>query len=149
VADVGSWARTVARRRGPLLVGVGLLMAGYLAGYLAGSVRESQAARGRHAATAVTLTGRVIVSNMGSRWIIFTPTARSTRTTTPTISGTSSGTVGRMPTAASTRVTSIRRAWFGSGGVEANPRRVELTTIDWDNGTAQPMHVALRVRCLD
>jgi hypothetical protein len=29
--------------------------------------------RSRHAATAVTLTGRVIVSNMGSRWIIFYP----------------------------------------------------------------------------
>jgi hypothetical protein len=38
---------------------------------------------------------------------------------------------------------------IGSGGVEANPRRVELTTIDWGNGTPQPMHVALRVRCLD
>ena len=149
VADVGSWARTVAHRRVPLLVGVGVLIVGAMAGYLAGSVRESQAARGRHAATAVTLTGQVIVSNMGSRWIIFYP----------------DGTVN-PDNDADYQWYVIADGWqdadggfhqgdeyppclVGSGGVEANPRRVELTTIDWDNGTAQPMHVALRVRCLD
>jgi hypothetical protein len=34
----------------------------------------------------------------------------------------SSGPNGRTPTAASTPVTIIRRAWVGDGGVQANPR---------------------------
>lgn len=149
VADAGSWARTVARRRVPLLVGVGLLIVGALAGYLAGSVRERQAARDRHAATAVVMTGRVIVANTGSRWIIFYPDG----VVDP---GNDADYVWHI----------VADGWqdpegdlhvgdtyppclVGDGSVETNPRRVELTTIDWDNGTRQPMHVALRVRCLD
>ena len=149
VADIGSWARTIARRRSPLLIGVGLLVIGAIAGYMAGSVRERQAARDSHAATAVALTGRVIVSNTGSRWIIFYPDG-----------------VVDPDNDADYQWYVIGDGWqdaaggyhFGDeyppclvsdGSVQANPRRVELTTIDWDNGTRQPMHVALRVRCLD
>jgi hypothetical protein len=138
-----------ARRRVPLLVGVGLLVVGAVAGYLAGSVSERQAARDSHAATAVALTGRVIVSNMGSRWIIFYPDG-----------------VGDPDNDADYQWFVIADGWqdvdrgshvgdeyppclVGDGGVEAKPRRVELTTIDWNNGSVQPMHVALRVRCLD
>jgi hypothetical protein len=131
-----------------LLVGVGLLIIGAVAGYLAGSVRGRQAARDSHAATAATLTGRVIVSNMGSRWIIFYPDG-----------------VVAPDNDADYRWYVIADGWqdadgihigdeyppclVGDGNVQANPRRVELTTIDWDNGTRQPMHVGLRVRCLD
>jgi hypothetical protein len=133
----------------PLLVGVGLLVVGTVAGYLAGSVQARQAARDSHAATAVVLTGRVIVSNMGSRWIIFYPDG-----------------VVDPDNDADYQWHVIADGWqdtddgfhfgdeyppclVGDGSVEANPRRVELTSIDWDNGTRQPMHVALRVRCLD
>jgi hypothetical protein len=133
----------------PVLVGVGLLIVGAVAGYLAGSIRERQAARDSHAASALALTGRVIVSNVGSRSIIFYPEG-----------------VVDPDNDADYRWYVIADGWqdaagvfhvdgqypsclAGDGAVEANPRRVELTTIDWDNGTRQPMHVALRVRCLD
>jgi hypothetical protein len=148
MADLSSWARTVAQRRVPLLVGVGLLVVGTVTGYLAGSVQARQAARDNHAATAVVLTGRVMVSNMGSRWIIFYPDG-----------------VIDPDNDADYQWYVIADMWqdaggfhigdeyppclVGDGGVEANPRRVELTSIDWDNGTRQPMHVALRVHCLD
>jgi hypothetical protein len=131
-----------------LLGCVGLLLVGAVAGYLAGSVRERQAVRDSHAATAAVLTGRVIVSNMESRWIIFYPDGvvdpdndadywwYVIADNWQDAEGSHSG--GEYPP-----------CLVGDGGVEANPRRVELTTIDWDNGTRQPMHVALRVHCLD
>lgn len=132
----------MAGRRVPLLISIGLLVVGLVAGFAVASARE------RHAATADVVTGRVIVSNMNSRWIIFYPDG-----------------VGDPDNDADYRWYVIADAWqdaagyhsvgdyppclVGDGSVEANPRRVELTTIDWDNGTRQPMHVALRVHCLD
>jgi hypothetical protein len=73
VADLGGWLRAVAGRRVALFVAVGLLIIGVVAGYLVGSSRERQRLRDSHAAPAAVLTGRVIVSNMPSRWIIFYP----------------------------------------------------------------------------
>jgi hypothetical protein len=149
VVDVGSWARSIARRRVSLLVGVGLLIAGTVGGYLVGSLRERQSARDSHAATAEVLTGRVIVSNMASRWIVFYPDGvvdpdndadymwYVIADNWQDAEGTYHSTGDYPPCLA------------GDGGVESNPRRVELTTIDWATGGPQPMHVALRVHCLD
>jgi hypothetical protein len=149
VADVHTWVRTITTRRVPLLVGVGLLVVGAVAGYLAGSTRERQAARDSHAATAVTLTGRVVVSNTGSRWIIFYPDGVAGPTNDADYQWYVIGTNWRDADGTIHGGDEYPLCLIGDGGVEANPRRVELTTIDWDNGTPQPMHVALRVRCLD
>jgi hypothetical protein len=148
MTDVSSRVRSFADRRVPLSIGIGFLIVGLAAGYLAGSARERQASRDSHAATAAVLTGRVIVSNVESRWIIFYPDG-----------------VTDPDNDADYQWFVIANMWqdaesyhvggeyppclAGDGGVETNPRRVELTTIDWDNGTRQPMHVALQVHCLD
>jgi hypothetical protein len=34
-------------------------------------------------------------------------------------------------------------------GVSTDRHRAELTVIDWDTGGGHPMHVAVRVHCLD
>jgi hypothetical protein len=115
-----------------------------MTGYLAGRAP----ARDSNAAKAVMLTGRVIVSNTDSRWIVFYPDGVNDPDNDADYiwyviadlwedaGGLHQG--GTYPPCLA-----------GDGAVEANPRRVELTSIDWDNGTRQPMHVALRVHCLD
>ena len=133
----------------PLLVGIGLLIVGVVAGYLAGSARERQRLRDSHAAPAVVLTGRVIVTNVPSRWIIFYPDGVVDPDNDAQYmwyviadlwqdAGGGFHASGEYPPCLA-----------GDGGVEANPRRVELTTIDWENVPGYPVHVALRVHCLD
>jgi hypothetical protein len=139
--------RSVARNRAVALISVGLLF-GAIAGYLTGSAAERQRASDSHSATDVVLTGTVVMSNMEQRWIIFYP----------------DGLVD-PDNDADYRWDLILDYWQDvdgvyhsdgtyppclavNGGTEPNPRRVELTSIDWKNGTRQPMHVAVRVRCL-
>jgi hypothetical protein len=147
--DVAALGRTIARRQVSLLAGVGLLVVGALGGYLAGNAGGWRAARATHAAPAATLTGRVIVSNQEGRWIIFYPDGVVDPDNDAdyqwyviadgwedTVGGFHIG--GQYPPCLD-----------GDGAVAKVPRRVQLTSIDWDNGTRQPMHVALRVHCLD
>ena len=139
----------IARRQVPLLVGVALLVVGVIAGYLAGNAGGRQAARATHAAPAASLTGRVIVSNQESRWIIFYPDGvvdpdNDADYQWYVIADNWEDAVGGLHGGGG-----YPPCLAGDGGVAAAPRRVEVTSIDWDNGTRQPMHVALRVHCLD
>jgi hypothetical protein len=135
-------------RRVSLVVGVGLLVVGGVAGYVAGAGHGRQTVRDSHAATAVVLTGRVIVSNVGGRWIIFYPDGVDDPDNDADYIWYVTG--DYWEDAAGMHSTEeYPPCLAGDGGVEANPRRIRLTSIDWDNGSRQPMHVALRVRCLD
>jgi hypothetical protein len=149
VADLASWFRAVAGRRAFLLVGVGILIVGVVAGFLAGSARERQRLRDSHAAPAAVLTGRVIVSNMPSRWIIFYPDGVVDPDNDADYQYFVIADLWQDATGGYHSTGDYPPCLVGDGGVEANPRRIELTTIDWDSGTRQRMHVALRVHCLD
>lgn len=145
------WNRAVAprsRRVGLLAVlALALIVVAGLAGFAAGTARE----RGRHAATAEVLTGTVILSNEGSRFVIFYPDG-----------------IVDPPNDADWFYYVIADGWMDESGtlhsdqtyptclagdadsrVSTEHRRVELATITWDNGGTQPLHVAVRVRCLD
>jgi hypothetical protein len=132
-----------------LLVGVGLLIVGVVAGYVVGSARGRQAARDTHAAPAAVLAGRVIVSNVPSRWIIFYPDGVVDPDNDADYQWYVIADLWQDATGGYHQTGDYPPCLSGDGGVEANPRRVELTSIDWDNGSRQPMHVALRVHCLD
>jgi len=132
-----------------LFVAVGLLIIGVVAGYLVGSSRERQRLRDSHAAPAAVLTGRVIVFNMPSRWIIFYPDGVVDPDNDADYQWYVVSDYWQDATGGYHSAGDYPPCLFGGGAVEANPRRVELTSIDWDNGTRQPMHVAVRVHCLD
>ena len=149
MVDVGSWFRAVAGRRVALFVGIGILIVGAMAGYLAGSARERQRLRDSHAVPAAVLTGRVVVSNMPSRWIIFYPDGVVDPDNDSDYQYFVIADLWQDATGGYHSGRDYPPCLEGDGGVEANPRRVELTSIDWDNGSRQPMHVALRVHCLD
>jgi len=145
------WGRTVGRRLNLValyaMLGLALVIVVGVAGFAVGRTDE----RARHAATAVVLTGTVIMSNEGSRFIIFYPDG----VVDPPNDADwvyyivadgwvdASGTIHAEPTYPTCL------AGDGESGLSTERRRVELTTIDWDHGGIQPMHVAVRVRCLD
>lgn len=128
-----------------MLLGLALVAAA-VAGYAAGAARE----RARHAATAEVLVGTVMMSNEGSGWIIFYPDgvvdpANDADWIYYVIADgweDASGTRHGDQTYPACLV-------GDESGVLTERRRVELTTIDWNDGSRQPMHVAVRVRCLD
>ncbi|MEU5566818.1 hypothetical protein [Micromonospora musae] len=116
-----------------------------LGGYGIGLSRE------RHSATAVVLTGTVTWSNEETRLIAFETdgvvrrandgdTIYSVLTDNwQDVAGTSRSD-GTYPTCLTGK---------SDDPVSMDHHRAELTVIDWDTGGAQPMHVAVRVRCLD
>ncbi|MEU6206838.1 hypothetical protein ABZ814_25000 [Micromonospora musae] len=116
-----------------------------LGGYRIGLSRE------RHSATAVVLTGTVTWSNEETRLVAFEtdgvvrePDDGDTIYSVLTdnwedVAGTSRSD-GTYPTCL---------AGKSEDPVSMDRHRAELTVIDWDTGGAQPMHVAVRVRCLD
>ena len=147
---VGRYA--VRRRVADVVLGLARLVA-YATGWRGrhrrampdtGGPRESQAARGRHAATAVTLTGRVIVSNMGSRWIIFYPDGTVDPDNDAGYQWYVIGDGWQDADGGFHQGDEYPPCLVGSGGVETNPRRVELTTIDGDNGCAADARRAAR-----
>jgi hypothetical protein len=116
-----------------------------MTGYLA----ERAAPRDSHAAKAVMLPGRVIVSKTDSRWIVFYPDGVDHPDNDADYIWYVIADLWQDASGGLHQGGTYPSCLAGDGAVEANPRRVELTSIDWDNGTRQPMHVALRVRCVD
>jgi hypothetical protein len=136
------------RKRTYALLGLAVVVA-VAAGYVAGALRE----RGRHSATAEVLVGTVMESNESSHWIVFYPDG----VVRPQNDGNSlyyviadswvdgSGNFheGAYPAClVAHSPDEVAAYWDG-----ASPR-VELTTIDWDTGGGQPMHIAVQVHCL-
>jgi hypothetical protein len=133
------------------LVVVALVVA-VAVGYVAGALAE----RSRHTATgARVLVGTVMESNEGSHWILFYP----------------DGVVPSPNNGNSMYYLGIADSWVDDSGkihdgsypaclvahtpidVASYPAgagpRVELTIIDWDNGGSEPIHIAVKVHCLN
>jgi hypothetical protein len=138
---------TNGTRRARVLVAVivGVAILAGLCGYWIGSSREP------HSATPVVLTGTVTWSNTETRLIAFETDG-----------------VVRKPNDGDTIYAVLAKGWQDAEGTShsdgtypsclageagepfsSDRRRVELTVIDWDTGGVQPVHVAVRVRCLD
>lgn len=145
IMGVRRLAGQMRRARVSIALAVIVAVIAGLGGYRVGVSRE------RHSATAVVLTGTVIWSNEETRLIAFETDG-----------------VARKPNDGDTFYSVLTDGWqdaagtihqghtyptclAGEGGspVSMDHRRAELTVIDWDNGDAQRVHVAVRVRCLD
>jgi hypothetical protein len=130
------------------LLGLALVVA-VAVSYVAGALGE----RARHTATAKVLVGTVVMSKEGSRWIIFYPDGavrpqnsdefRYLVLADGWVDG--SGTIhddGTYPTC-------LVVPFAENAPIYATSARVELTTVDWDSGASEPVHVAVRVHCLN
>jgi hypothetical protein len=116
-----------------------------VSGYWLGSSRE------RHSATAMVLTGTVIWSNEKTGLIAFETDGvvryANGGDTIYSVLGDNWQDLAGTFHSGDAYPTCL--ASEGDGPISMDRHRVELTVIDWATGGVQPVHVAVRVHCLD